>query len=136
MRLAQADADAFAAAAEAYRLPRSTDAEKAERSAAIASALIGAAWPPAKLIGVAGLIVDLAGALLEIGNRNVISDVAAAAEAARAAVATARVNIEINLAGITDPQASLEMIADADKADGIIAQAEQITVAVRKQIRA
>lgn len=61
---------------------------------------------------------------------------AAAAEAARAAVATARVNIEINLAGITDPQASLEMIADADKADGIIAQAEQITVAVRKQIRA
>ena len=61
---------------------------------------------------------------------------AAAAEAARAAVATRRVNIEINLAGITDPQASLEMIADADKADGIIAQAEQITVAVRKQIRA
>jgi methenyltetrahydrofolate cyclohydrolase len=136
LRLAQADAEAFAAAAEAYRLPRSTDAEKAERSAAIASALVGAAWPPAKLIGVAGLIVDLAGALLEIGNRNVISDVAAAAEAARAAVATARVNIEINLAGIKDAQASLEMIADADKADGIIAQAEQITTAVREQIRA
>jgi methenyltetrahydrofolate cyclohydrolase len=136
LRLADADADAFAAAAEAYRLPQSTDAEKAERSAAIASALVGAVWPPAKLIGVAGLIVDLAGALLEIGNRNVISDVAAAAEAARAAVATARVNIEINLAGITDAQASLEMIADADKADGIIAQAEQITVAVREQIRA
>ena len=48
LRLAQADADAFAAAAKAYRLPRSTDAEKAERSAAIASALIGAASPPAK----------------------------------------------------------------------------------------
>lgn len=135
LRLGQADADAFAAVAEAYKLPRSTDEEKAERSAAIATALAGAAWPPAKLIGVASLVVDLAGALMEIGNRNVISDVAAAAEAARAAVATARVNVEINLAGITDASASLEMIADADKADGIIARAEQITAAVRQQIR-
>jgi methenyltetrahydrofolate cyclohydrolase len=136
LRLGQADADAFAAVAEAYKLPRSTDEEKADRSAAIATALAGAAWPPAKLIGVASLIVDLAAALVEIGNRNVMSDVAAAAEAARAAVATARVNVEINLAGITDAQASLEMIADADKADGIIARAEQITAAVREQIRA
>jgi methenyltetrahydrofolate cyclohydrolase len=135
LRLAQADAEAFAAVAEAYQRPSGTDAEKAERSAAIASALVSAAWPPAKLIGVAGLIVELAGALVEIGNRNVISDVAAAAEAARAAVATARVNIEINLAGITDAQASLEMIADADEADGIIARAEQITAAIRERIR-
>jgi methenyltetrahydrofolate cyclohydrolase len=135
LRLAQADAEAFAAVAEAYQRPSGTDAEKAERSTAIASALVSAAWPPAKLIGVAGLIVELAGALVEIGNRNVISDVAAAAEAARAAVATARVNIEINLAGITDAQASLEMIADADEADGIIARAEQITAAIRERIR-
>jgi methenyltetrahydrofolate cyclohydrolase len=135
LRLAQADAEAFAAVAEAYQRPSGTDAEKTGRSAAIASALVGAAWPPAKLIGVAGLIVELAGALVEIGNRNVISDVAAAAEAARAAVATARVNIEINLAGITDAQASLEMIADADEADGIIARAEQITAAIRERIR-
>jgi methenyltetrahydrofolate cyclohydrolase len=71
-----------------------------------------------------------------IGNRNVISDVAAAAEAARAAAATARVNVEINLAGITDEVASLEMIADADQADEIIARAGQVTAAVREQIRA
>ena len=37
-----------------------------------------------------------------MGNRNVVSDVAAAAEAARAAATTARVNIEINLGGIPD----------------------------------
>jgi methenyltetrahydrofolate cyclohydrolase len=136
LRLAQADAEAFAAVAMAYKLPRSTDAERAERSGAIATALAGAAWPPAKLIGVAGLIVDLAGALVEIGNRNVISDLAAAAEAARAAVATSRVNIEINLAAIEDAQASLELIADADKADSVIAKAEQIAETIRGQIRA
>lgn len=136
LRLGEADAEAFAGVANAYRMPRSTDAEQEERSGAIAKALANATWPPAKLIGVAGMVIDLAGALVTIGNRNVLSDVAGAAEAARAAAATARVNVEINLAGIIDAQTSLEMIADADKADGIIAQAEQITAAVRERIRA
>jgi methenyltetrahydrofolate cyclohydrolase len=135
LRLGEADAEAFAAVASAYRMPKSTDAEQQERSEAIAKALANATWPPAKLIGVASMIVDLAGALVTIGNQNVLSDVAGAAEAARAAVATARVNVEINLAGIADEQTSLEMIADADKADAIIARAEQVTAAVREQIR-
>ena len=86
--------------------------------------------------GVAGMVIDLASALVTVGNRNVLSDVAGAAEAARAAAATARVNVEINLAGIADEQTSLEMIADADKTDDIIARAEQVTAAVREQIRA
>jgi formiminotetrahydrofolate cyclodeaminase len=136
LRLGEADEEAFGAVADAYRLPRSTDAEKAGRSAAIAEALASATWPPAKLIGVAGMVVDLAGALVTMANPNVISDVAAAVEAARAATAVARVNVEINLAAITDEEASLEMIADADKADEIMARAQQITAAVREQIRA
>jgi formiminotetrahydrofolate cyclodeaminase len=65
----------------------------------------------------------------------VLSDVAAAAESARAAAATARVNVEANLAGISDEQTSLEMIAETGKADDIIARAGQITAAVRDQIR-
>ena len=136
LRLGEADEQAFGAVADAYRLPRSTDAERAGRSAAIAEALASATWPPAKLIGVAGMVVDLAGALVTMANPNVISDVAAAVEAARAATAVARVNVEINLAGITDEEASLEMIADADKADDIMARAQSITAAVREQIRA
>ena len=136
LRLAEADAEAFAAVADAYRMPKSTAAEKDARSAAITQAVVNAAWPPAQVIGVSSMVVDLAEALALIGNRNVISDVAAAAEAARAATATARVNVEINLAGIADAQASLEMIARADKADDIIARAQQGTAAVREQIRA
>ena len=136
LRLADADADAFTAVGEAYRLPSASEEEKATRSAAIARALVQAAWPPAQVISVAGMVVDLAEALVAIGNRYVISDIAAAAEAARAAVATARVNIEINLASITDEQAGLEMLAEEGKADAIIARAEQVTAAVREQIRA
>jgi formiminotetrahydrofolate cyclodeaminase len=135
LRLADADADAFTAVTAAYRLPAASAEERAVRSAAIAQALVGTAWPAAQVISVAGMVVDLAGALAVIGNRNVVSDVAAAAEAARAAAATARVNVEISLAGITDEQASLEMIAEIGKADAIIARAEQVTAAVREQIR-
>ncbi len=87
------------------------------------------------MISVAGMVVDLAEALVVIGNRNVLSDVAAAAESARAAAATARVNVEVNLAGISDEQTSLEMIAETDKADDIITRAGQITATVRDQIR-
>jgi methenyltetrahydrofolate cyclohydrolase len=136
LRLGEADAEAFTAVANAYQMPSSTDAEREERSEAIAKALANATWPPAKLIGVAGMVVDLAGALVAIGNRTLISDVAGAAEAARAAAAASRVNVEINLAGITDAQTGLEMIADANQADDIIARAEQVTAAVREQIRA
>jgi len=135
LRLAEADAEAFAAVTDAYRMPKSTEEDTAARSVALAQALVGAAWPPAQVIGIAGMVVDLAEALASIGNRNVASDVAAAAEAARAAAATARVNVEINLASVTDVQASLEMIAEMDKVDAVITRAEQVTATIREQIR-
>ena len=135
LRLAEADVDAFRAVTDAYRLPQSTGEERAARSAAVSQALANAAWPPAQVISVAGMVVDLAEALVVIGNRNVLSDVAAAAESARAAAATARVNVEVNLAGIGDEQTSLEMIAETGKADDIITRADRITAAVRDQIR-
>ena len=135
LRLADADADAFLAVADAYRLPRSTGEEQAARAAAVAASLANAAWPPAQVISLAGMVVDLAEALVVIGNHNVISDVAAAAECARAAASTARINVEINLAAISDERASLEMIAETGKADGIIDRADQITATVREQIR-
>jgi formiminotetrahydrofolate cyclodeaminase len=136
LRLAEADEEAFTAVADAYRLPAATsDEEESARDAAIAQALVNAAWPQARVISLAGMVVDLAEALVEIGNRNVIADVAAAAEAARASAATARVNVEINLAGIADEQASLEMIAETGRADDIIIRAGQVTAAVRELIR-
>ena len=135
LRLAEADVDAFRAVTDAYRLPKSTEEERTARSAAVSQALANAAWPPAQVISVAGMVVDLAEALVVIGNRNVLSDVAAAAESARAAAATARDNVEINLASIGDEQTSLEMIAEAGKADDIISRAGRITDAIRERIR-
>ena len=57
LRLADADADAFTAVADALKLPQSTDEERAARSASVTQALVGAAWPPAQVISVAELVV-------------------------------------------------------------------------------
>jgi formiminotetrahydrofolate cyclodeaminase len=130
LELAEADAAAFGAVAAAYQLPRSIDG----RSEAIAAALAGAARPPADLIRLAPRLIQLAATLLEKGNRNVITDVGAAAEATRAATVTARLNIEVNLRGITDATLREELTETARMGDAVVDQADQIVAGVRAEI--
>jgi formiminotetrahydrofolate cyclodeaminase len=134
LALAEADAAAFGAVAQAYRLPKDTDQATAARSAAIAEAVAGAAQPPADVIRVSLLLISLAEELLPSGNRNVITDVAAAAEAARAAAVTARVNVEVNLRGIKDAAVRDEFAATAAVVDSVVERAGLIVAAVRQEI--
>ncbi len=134
LALAEADAEAFGAVAAAYQLPRETEAERQDRSASISSALAGAARPPADVVRTALLLVSLAEELLPAGNRNMITDLAAAAVAARAAAVTARLFIEINLKGITEAVLLEEFGATAAVADMVVARADQLVAAVRAEI--
>jgi methenyltetrahydrofolate cyclohydrolase len=134
LALAEDDVAAFTAVTEAYRLPNGDDGEKAERSAAIEAATLGAARPPEALVRLVSRILDLAEDLLPVSNRNVVSDVAAAAEAARAAATTARVNIEINLGGVPEAGARAELLAAANSVDGLVDRAERLTTAVRAEL--
>jgi methenyltetrahydrofolate cyclohydrolase len=117
--LAAADAEAFDAVTAAYKVPK-TDPGRPEL---IASALAGAARPPADVIEVAERVVSLAEELLPSGNRNLITDVAAAAAAAMAAAVTGRVNIVVNVRGTS-----------AAVVDDIVARAERVVAAVRAEI--
>ncbi|MBB3051549.1 formiminotetrahydrofolate cyclodeaminase [Prauserella isguenensis] len=132
--LAEQDAEAFGAVAAAYALPKQTAEEKQQRSSAIAAALAEAGRVPARVAALAAQLVELAELLRPIGNPNVISDVAAAAVAARAAISTARVNVEINLAGITDPDVHAELDEAIVKTDDTLLRADSVTSAVREQI--
>ncbi|MER6512250.1 cyclodeaminase/cyclohydrolase family protein [Nonomuraea sp. NPDC001636] len=129
LRLAEEDAAAFTAVSDAYRLPKGE-----ERSVSIARALAGAAEPPALVVAAATRLVELCELLLPIGNRNVVTDVAAAAEAARAALTTARVNVEVNLRGIKDEQVREELTARLAGVDEAVATADRITAGVREEI--
>jgi formiminotetrahydrofolate cyclodeaminase len=128
--LAEADAAAFGAVAAAYQLPRSVDG----RSEAIAAALAGAARPPAEVIRLALMLIPLAEGLLAGGNRNVITDVGAAAAAARAAAVTARLNIEVNLRGITDAALRDELAETAGACDAVVERADRVVAAARAEI--
>lgn len=135
LALADADADAFTAVTEAYALPRGTDDEQARRSEAIADALVGAAGPPADVIRTAVALVALAEALLAVANRNVVTDVAAATEAARAAATTARLNVEINLGGIRDEKVRTELVGIADRVPEVVDRAAAVELRVRALLR-
>jgi len=86
------------------------------------------------VVRLALLLVSLAEELLPAGNRNVITDVAAAAEAARAAAITAQVNIEVNLRGLKEPLVLGELAAMAEVTDDVVARADQVVAAVRQEI--
>ena len=76
----------------------------------------------------------LAEDLLSVANRNVLSDIAAAAAAIGAAAVTAQVNIEANLGGIKDPALTAELSATAALADGVADRANRLIAAVREEI--
>jgi formiminotetrahydrofolate cyclodeaminase len=128
--LIAADAAAFGAVAAAYRLPKEP---AAERTAAISAALAAAAEPPIAVIEAGARLLRLAEMILPIGNRNVIADVAAAAEAIRAAVTTARINVEVNLTGISDAAARMRFTDAIAAVDTLAARAAQVTAAVRAE---
>ena len=117
-----------------FRSPQDTEEQKAARSAAIADALAGASRPPADLMAAAVRLAGLAEDLLSVANRNVISDIAAAAAAISAAAATARVNIEANLGGIKDAGLAAELAATAELADGVTDRADRLIEAIRMEI--
>lgn len=135
LRLADADEHAFQAVIDSYKLPSDTDELTSARSAAIQDALVQAAQTPAQLIRVAGEVVSLATDLLDAANPNVISDVAAAADAARAAATTARVNIDINVVAIKDSAARSRLAGQTDGLeDKVVLAADSLVKRVRERI--
>jgi formiminotetrahydrofolate cyclodeaminase len=97
-----ADVSAFDRVSAAYKLPKSTDAERAARSAAIQSALVGATDSPMHVVELGLQASRLAMELVDAGNPNAISDAGCAALFAQAAARGAALNIRINVKGLKD----------------------------------
>jgi|GEM_PF-4306480 len=135
LHLADADADAFGALSAAYALPKDSDQEQSERSGAIQEATVGAARPPRDLVDVGAEVLELTRELETWVNPNVLSDVAAAAEAIRAAIATAMATIETNLASLKDPATREELSADVERAEELANGAAQLARRIRERIR-
>ncbi len=121
LQLTDADAEAYAQVGAAYRMPRNTDAEKWAREAAVQDALKAAAQVPLGVVIAAGEIAELLPPMAEKGNPNLLSDVGVAAILAQAAFEAGRLNVEVNLASITD--------------GGYIAEAREQMMEAERQMR-
>jgi methenyltetrahydrofolate cyclohydrolase len=96
------DTVAYDAVSAAYKLPRSTDAEKQARTAAIQQALQGASEVPLRVARAAADVARLAKVAQAKSNPNVASDAFVAELLARAGRDGAIANVEINLGAISD----------------------------------
>ena len=106
MQLADADAEAFDRVSAAYKLPRADDAARRARSQAIESALVSATEVPLETARICADVLEVAEEAAPILNPTVISDVLVGALLADAALRSAAVNVEINVATMTDTAAA------------------------------
>ncbi|HEX4521463.1 MAG TPA: cyclodeaminase/cyclohydrolase family protein [Gaiellaceae bacterium] len=131
--LAAEDAAAYTSVIAAYRLPKQSDAETAVRTAAIQAALALAADVPRRTAAAASEVLDLAERIVPIANVNVISDGAAAAAAARAALQTALLNIYANRASIADEALRDELAAATRAIEADLVRADEVVASVRER---
>ena len=100
--LVQADADAFAALIQAYKLAKDSSAEQDFRTQTISLKSIAASEVPWQVALACKKVLQLAERVAKVGNTQAISDAAIAALLARASLRSACYNVMINLASITD----------------------------------
>ena len=102
--LVDADAAAFERVLAAFRLPKETPEQKADRSRAIQDGYRAAVEPPASVCRDALRVLELAALVAERGNPNAVSDAGVAALLAAGALEGAALNVEINLGSIRDEE--------------------------------
>ncbi len=100
--LMQADTDAYARVMDAYKLPKSADAEKLARTQAIQDALKHAVKVPMRVAELCAEVLALARPVAEHGNKNAASDGGVGALMAHAGLRGALFNVLINLGSIHD----------------------------------
>ncbi|MEP9412512.1 MAG: cyclodeaminase/cyclohydrolase family protein [Candidatus Brocadia sp.] len=100
LSLMEEDIKAYNWINNAYRLPKSTEAEKIKRSEEIQKATIFAMEVPLKTTMCCLYVLKQTRELVDIANPNLISDVGVACFLAEASFQCAKLNVEINLATI------------------------------------
>lgn len=123
LHLVDEDTAAFNRIMAVFAMPKSTDEERAARSAALQEATLYATEVPLRTMRAALAVFPIVRAMAEEGNPNSVSDAGVGALAARSAVFGARLNVRINAAGLKDRAKADVLVAEAD---AIAAEAERL----------
>ncbi len=102
LALMDEDAASFEPLAQAYRLPKETDEEKAEKARVMEDALKSAVQPPLEIMETCARALPLIALCAEKGSVVAVSDAGVAASLCRAALEGASLNVFINTQGMQD----------------------------------
>ena len=116
------DAHSFDAVMAAYRLPKTTDEEKAARTAAIRAAMAHATRVPLRNAELCAEALALVERLEGRSHPRALSDLQSAGHLARAGLAGCLANVEINLPGVKDEAAREEIEARRLKVAATVAK--------------
>jgi glutamate formiminotransferase/formiminotetrahydrofolate cyclodeaminase len=109
--LVDEDTNAFNGVMDAFGLPKTTDEEKAQRSATIQGATKFATEVPFRTMQRSYDAFEIIKAMAEQGNPNSVSDAGVGALCARSAVMGAFLNVKINAAGLKDKAFADDILA-------------------------
>lgn len=123
LHLVDEDTAAFNRIMAVFAMPKTTDEEKAARSAALQEATLYATEVPLRTMRAALGVFPIVQAMAAEGNPNSVSDAGVGALAARSAVLGARLNVRINAAGLKDRTKAEALVSEAD---AIAAEAETL----------
>ncbi len=134
LHLVDEDTEAFNRIMAVFAMPKTTEEEKAARSAALQSATLYATQVPLKTMKAALRVFEIVKAMAEIGNPNSVSDAGVGALAARSAVLGAQLNVKINAAGLKDRAVADALTAEAEQiaAEAVALEAEVLKIVNEK----
>lgn len=130
LHLVNEDTEAFNRIMEAFKMPKSTDEEKAARTAAIEDATLYATRIPLSTMEAAAATFPLLESMARTGNPASVSDAGVGALAARSAVLGAQLNVRINAASLKNREEADRLTARAAEiaAQAIEAEAKVLEV--------
>lgn len=128
-----ADVRVFDQVMAAYGLPKTSDEEKAARSAAIQLALKDATDVPLACARACAEVIRLSAEAAAHGNTNVISDAGVAVMAAYAGLKSAALNVYINVGNIKDTEFTSTRVAELE---ALLAEAESAVGQIFGVVRA
>lgn len=129
------DIAAFDSLMAAYKLPKSSDAEKSLRAETIQGSLKRATEVPLECARACAQVVQMARRAAQLGYRHVISDVGVGVAAADAALRSAALNVFINAPALKDRRFAEQALGEIERlAEASVTDAERTYADVRTQL--
>lgn len=115
LMLADKDAEVFVPLAECYRLPSSTEEEKAYKEKVMEERLVQASYVPLEIMEKAAEMLGILKELAEKGSVMAVSDVGVGVQFARTAILGAVMNVYINTRSMKDRKRAEELNREAKR---------------------